>query len=516
MTTQSKEFAVGWPTVLDDMTVYLEEMLPPGHRGSLRVTLDLSSRLVPPTATRPHLDDWREEWRNKGVDIQWHSVSADRHTLRIESGKKAGLWHGILDALGLGGHADALPPVAQPSAGGPKPPRPRRGSHYELIENAISDELLYFLQTKGEAQREYAPDYVYVLESVELQALRPEADALLAELLDQPVAIRQGLVQKQLQHQLQRHYANLSVGSQCRLERVEEGTLSDGELALAMQRSAPDSAYLVFLQGHWEERPRERNGLGPVLRFEIFDREGQPRVAGLSGAETLIGREGQLRVDGGLASRRHCLLRVGDAGATLEDLGSAHGTYLDGQRLAPGQALPVAGALDIRLGTGAPGDTDYANYPRIRVTVPGPAVPAGIATPIAPVVRPDAAQATPILSMDQPAEPPQRLAELQIQDQGGRRILPIHKTPFSVGRSLDCDAIINEANTGVSRVHLSIESFTQDGANIRMTGANGAALAGEPVNPGELLWPWNQPMELAIAVKSQYPTPVLTLKRPAA
>lgn len=510
MTTQSKEFDAGWPMVLDDMTVYLEEALPPARRGSLRVTLELSSRLVPPADTWPHLNNWLEEWEGKGVDIHCNPVSAARHSLRIEADKKGGFWHGLLDALGLAGHVDEPPPIVRP-AGGPPPSRTqRRGGHYELIEGAVSDELLYFLQTKGEAQREYAPDYVYVLESIDLRALRPEADALLAELLDQPVAIRQGLVQKQLQRQLQRHYANVSVGSQCRLERLEEDALSDGEMALAMQRATRDSAYLVFLRGHWEERPRERNepsGLGPALRFEVFDGAGQPRVAELNGAETLIGREGRLRVDGGLASRKHCLLRVDDAGATLEDLGSAHGTYLNGQRLDPRQAVPVAGVLDIRLGTGAPGDTDYANYPRIRVTVPGPAVQSGIATPI---VQLAAAQATPIRAGIGPA-----LAELHIQDQHSRRVLPVHKTPFLVGRNPDCDAVISEANKGVSRKHLLIESFAENGANIRVTGTNGAALAGEPVSQGELLWPWDEPMELAIDAKSEYPTPVLILKRSA-
>lgn len=500
MTTHSKEFDADWPNVLEDMTVYLEDMLPPGGRGKPKVTLDLSSRLVPLVNTRPWLDDWLDEWRGNGVDITWNPVAEACHTLRIEVGAKGGFWRGVLGALGL--VSDEASPAVK-TKDWEKKPQP---VGYQRIEEAIGQEILYFLQTEGEAQRQYMPDYAYVLKSVELRPLSAEADALLEKLLNQPAAMRQGLLQKQLKRQMQRHQAKLSLDSQCRFERLADGDRTDGEIALAMRRTTRDSDYLVFLDGEWEAHRVEPPPVaGPVLRFEVFDRAGLPRVVELSGAETLIGREGRLRVDGTFASRRHCLLRVGDAWATLEDLNSAHGTYVDGQRLVPGQPLPVHGMLDIRLGIA---EGDYADYPRIRVTLPSAEALAGLATPIA---RPSAAQATPIVG--QPAAP--TLAELHVHDEAGRRVLPVRKTPFLVGRDPDCDAVISEANTGVSRKHFSIESFAETGANIRMAGSNGAALAGIPVNRGEMLWPWDMPMELAIDVKSQYPTPVLILKRPA-
>ncbi len=493
--------------VLEEMSVYLEDALPrtPGNR---QVVLDLSSQLVRLVDTQPALGIWLEEWRTRGVDIVWQPVSAKQHSLRIEySANRSGFWNSFLEALGI-----REGEVRQPGSPLPTNKKPGGSNHngrYQLIEEAISGEI----ENQIKVMQEYAQGHTYLLESVELCSLQPAAELLLLDLLKQPVAIRVGFVQKLLNTYKQHHYAKLSAKNPCTLARLDTNDLPEQELAAAMQRTPSDSPYLVFLRGQYEELPAHSQTNANSLSFEVFDGasgiSGQPRKVALSGSEILIGRDGLLRVDGKLASRQHCILRIVEGGATLEDLNSTHGTFLGKQRLIAGQATPVTGELDIRLGTDAADDTAYADYPRIRVTLPS-----GTVTPV--IKKFPTAQVTPILKGgSRPSAEQTRLAELHILDHGGQRVLPVYATPYQIGRSPDCDAVINEANTGVSRIHLSIESFAENGTHAKLTGTHGAALKGQTVNPGQFLWPWDAPLELAINTKGEYPTPVLILKRPA-
>src|SRR5918997_1222109 len=67
---------------------------------------------------------------------------------------------------------------------------------------------------------------------------------------------------------------------------------------------------------------------------------------------TVIGRDpagAQLVIDDPEASRRHASLTPSGSGATVEDLGSTNGTFVNGQRISGAQE---AGAGDeIRIGT---------------------------------------------------------------------------------------------------------------------------------------------------------------------
>ncbi|TVR62682.1 MAG: FHA domain-containing protein [Candidatus Competibacteraceae bacterium] len=49
-------------------------------------------------------------------------------------------------------------------------------------------------------------------------------------------------------------------------------------------------------------------------------------------------------------SRLHAYLRRGDRGWTVEDCGSRHGTYLNGQRLEPGRLHALVSGDDLRFG----------------------------------------------------------------------------------------------------------------------------------------------------------------------
>ena len=61
----------------------------------------------------------------------------------------------------------------------------------------------------------------------------------------------------------------------------------------------------------------------------------------LQAGENLIGRtpDATLFVDSPRVSRRHCRILVTQGRATIEDLGSKNGTYLEGSRLEGSSAL---------------------------------------------------------------------------------------------------------------------------------------------------------------------------------
>lgn len=79
--------------------------------------------------------------------------------------------------------------------------------------------------------------------------------------------------------------------------------------------------------------------------------------------ELLIGRKDNARgiypdidlgLDGGYdagVSRRHALITLQDNACVLEDLESANGTYINGQRLPPRRAVPISNGDEIRFGT---------------------------------------------------------------------------------------------------------------------------------------------------------------------
>lgn len=66
---------------------------------------------------------------------------------------------------------------------------------------------------------------------------------------------------------------------------------------------------------------------------------------------TLIGRSKDcaLQIASACVSRKHCELRVSDEGVSVVDLGSSNGTFIDADRLPPGEAraLPSGARLNI-------------------------------------------------------------------------------------------------------------------------------------------------------------------------
>src|SRR4051794_8328090 len=102
----------------------------------------------------------------------------------------------------------------------------------------------------------------------------------------------------------------------------------------------------------------------------------------VQGNEFTIGREAgaDLVLTDGKASRRHAALRaLPDGRATLYDLGSSNGTFVNGQRV---QSMLLNGGEQIQIG-----DTVLVPAGPVGATSPGQAVPA-VAAAAPPALQP--------------------------------------------------------------------------------------------------------------------------------
>jgi putative serine protease PepD len=138
----------------------------------------------------------------------------------------------------------------------------------------------------------------------------------------------------------------------------------------------------------------------------------------VQGNEFTIGREAgvDLVIADGKASRRHAALRVlPDGRATLYDLGSSNGTFVNGQRV---QSVLLAGGEQIQIGdtvlvlsAGAAAAPAGQQAGAFGATSPGQAVPAAAAAPLQatppPQQQPPAPQAPPTQPLAAGAPPQQ-------------------------------------------------------------------------------------------------------------
>jgi DNA-binding winged helix-turn-helix (wHTH) protein len=125
--------------------------------------------------------------------------------------------------------------------------------------------------------------------------------------------------------------------------------LDDNAASPRFIRTVPKFGY-AFLNTANEAR-HDRRDLqtdGGVARYHVVWNGG--RVA-LEDGDHVLGRDPSLALflDSATVSRRHAILRTGEAGATIEDLDSKNGTFVNERRChAP---TPVADADVIRVGS---------------------------------------------------------------------------------------------------------------------------------------------------------------------
>lgn len=98
-------------------------------------------------------------------------------------------------------------------------------------------------------------------------------------------------------------------------------------------------------------------------------------------AELVVGREDAgLTIEDEEISRRHAVIRPGDGGIEIEDLGSTNGTYVNGVRIEG--ATRLAGGDTVKLGKSVLQVESVRAAATVAAAVPPP--PAAPAPPVAP------------------------------------------------------------------------------------------------------------------------------------
>ena len=136
--------------------------------------------------------------------------------------------------------------------------------------------------------------------------------------------------------------------------RVSWSPLADGP--------APDRDLATYLLQQLVE-PMVAQGLEPTaIRLEqvqVMAELEAPTVPLGDGRQWVLGREGDLVVDGPGVSRRHLLIREEGGQWMVMDLGSANGTWVRGQRLTPNVPVVVNRGELVMLGRETPVDLSH-------------------------------------------------------------------------------------------------------------------------------------------------------------
>ena len=125
------------------------------------------------------------------------------------------------------------------------------------------------------------------------------------------------------------------------------------EIRHALGDSADSPRYVrtVHRFGYWfiagVQQPKAAAAEQPVRYWLMFD----GRQIALREGENILGRapDAEIWIDVAGVSRRHARIRVDAHQATIEDLGSKNGTFLQGQPVH--EPVPLADGDQIRLGT---------------------------------------------------------------------------------------------------------------------------------------------------------------------
>ena len=174
-------------------------------------------------------------------------------------------------------------------------------------------------------------------------ALSPKAYQLLETLVvTRPTALSKADLQNRLWPDtfvVEKNLANLV----SEIRRALDDTTS----APRFIRTVPKFGY-AFLGQADEVRADGEAGPGDIVRYLAIWSGGRvPLVDG----DHVVGRDPDLAlfIDSATVSRRHAVLRTSASGATIEDLNSKNGTFINGQRCAA--STPVGDTDVIRVGS---------------------------------------------------------------------------------------------------------------------------------------------------------------------
>jgi len=434
----------------------------------------------------------------------------------------SGLWERISTAF----ERTDIGVAGQDTRGAEEPVRPT-STRYAPIRTAVERRVNAFLHDDLVSHLEIGPHEVFLLHYIEIAADRQgeaELDQFLHEFSPES---RVAWVKKLLGGAVGQHVCiDQFLGLDREFAAAQLAETDPYEDTLNESMVPP---YRVILHGRWEARrepasvavpsesagdepaaplgttPQELRAPGPCVRLSVQDAKGPDpgswagtRVIEVDSYPTVLGSSANadVEISGYYVSARHCTLHFEGRQLWLVDH-STNGTWVDGERLRQGKRVALAnGAL---LGFGRDhGEADFERYPAIRARVMHKAAAQGaIPTPVAP------SRATPVvplavsipLAASRAKIPP--LAVLSIVDASGSPRRDVLSVPFTIGRGTAQDYVVPDANQGVSREHLVIESLDETGAlTLNRAVAKNGTSSGHEVLPERFVWRFGQEVVL--------------------
>ncbi|MBL0419362.1 FHA domain-containing protein [Ramlibacter sp. AW1] len=404
-------------------------------------------------------------------------------------------WLGLSDTAPAEG---AAPPHR--AAPGPAAPAVTGTSPYAALWAAIDRQLAEFMVRTVLPHRHYAPDDSFRLVRIRVVGRSPAAQRAIDDFLAEfrPESRRQVVLAAVARNCPQ----GVSTAAFVDLDREFDAAALEESDPFEAQLGAGAGDYQVTLFGEWAQAPAQpsRPDTGPPLELDISDADGQRRLQPTSLPLALGRAPGEGHVAGRFVSRRHGLVERGEHGEPWWRDTSANGSVVDGAPVRPGERLRLRDGARLRLGgdAGDPaecpelvlrwgGAADEDAHTPIRATLQDPPptpLRGGLAA---------GASATPLAG-----RAPGPLCLLAIRDAQGTRTVAVTALPCVIGRADTAQVRLPEANAGVSREHLVIESLDARGAHLRNPAAGkwGTQLDGAE-QPVEFVLPWGRQVVLA-------------------
>jgi len=379
-------------------------------------------------------------------------------------------------------------------------------TRYAPIRQAVERRVKSFLRQDLVSHLEIGFNEIFVLHYIEIAADKQGAEELEQFLQEFPPDSRVHWVKKLLGPAVGQH---VSVDQFLGLDKefsAEE--LAETDPFEEMLNQSARSVYRVTLHGRWESRPAAAEPAavvqpspqeGPKLRLSVQDaKEAGPRALEIARFPAVLGSSAQadVEISGYYVSARHCTLHWEEQQLWLADH-STNGTWVDGERVRRGKRVALANGALLSFGRDR-GEANYDRYPALRAKLPHHLESAGAtATPVAPSASTPIAPgiAAPVADPAQAANAP--LAVLSIVDATGSPRHDVLKLPFTIGRGSAQDYVVPDANQGVSREHLVIESIDRAGAVAlnRAVARNGTFAGNQPL-PERFVWRYGEEIVL--------------------
>ena len=378
-------------------------------------------------------------------------------------------------------------------------------TRYAPVRQAVERRINSFLRQDVVSHLEIGFNEIFLLHYIEIAADSQGAEELEQFLAEFPPDSRVHWVRKLLGPAVGQHVKVdqfLGLDKEFSAEELAETDPFEEKL-----NQAATPLYRVVLHGRWESGPvvetppaaQPSQQDGPKLRLAVQDaKQAGARAADIERFPAVLGSSAQvdIEISGYYVSARHCTLHWEAEQLWLADH-STNGTWVDGERLRRGNRVPLTNGAQLSFGRDC-GDAEYDRYPAVRAQqLRHPEAPGANATPVAPSASTPIAPglAAPVSAPAQAEKAP--LAVLAIIDATGSPRHDVLKLPFTIGRGSAQDYIVPDANQGVSREHLVIESINRSGAiALNRAVARNGTFAGSQALPERFVWRFGEEIVL--------------------